>query len=111
MAILTRNERGAVVVAVSGRLDAVTAPEFEAALNTSILQGNLRYVVDLDGLEYISSAGLRGILVIAKLLRGKGGLLRFANVRGAVREVFDISGFCSILTIDESVDVALDGLA
>ena len=111
MAIRTRNDRDAVVVEVSGRLDAVTAPEFEAALNASIQQGNLRYVIDLDGLEYVSSAGLRGILVIAKLLRSKGGQLRFANVRGTVREVFDISGFGSILTIDESVAVALDGLA
>jgi stage II sporulation protein AA (anti-sigma F factor antagonist) len=111
MAIRTRNDRGAVVVEVSGRLDAVTAPEFETTLNASIQQGNLRHVINLDGLEYVSSAGLRGILVIAKLLRSKGGQLRFANVRGTVREVFDISGFGSILTIDESVAAALDGLA
>jgi len=61
--------------------------------------------------DYISSAGVRGLLVTAKQLKGKGGQIRCANVKGTVKEVFDISGFGAILQMDDSVETALAKLA
>ncbi len=107
MDIRSKKEENATVVTISGRMDAITAPAFEKALNKLISAGETRFVVELAGLDYISSAGLRGILAIAKLLKGKGGLLCFAGVEGTVKEVFDISGFGSIFTMHESVAAAL----
>lgn len=111
MEIQTKKEANAIVVVITGRLDAVTAPEYEKAVNELICAGEIKIVVDFDGLDYISSAGLRGLLVTAKQLKGKGGQVRCANVKGTVKEVFDISGFGSIFEMDDSVVAALAKLA
>ena len=110
MELKSKKESSATVVTVTGRMDAITAPAFEKALNDLIAAGETRFVVELAGLDYISSAGLRGILAIAKLLKGKGGLICFANVEGTVKEVFDISGFGSIFRMHDTVAGALSAL-
>jgi stage II sporulation protein AA (anti-sigma F factor antagonist) len=110
MGIQTKKEANATVVTVTGRLDAVTSPEFGNQLNELICGGANAFVVDCDGLDYISSAGLRVLLFTAKQLKAKGGQVRCANVKGAVKEVFDISGFGSIFKMDESVAAALTKL-
>lgn len=110
MEIGSSKESGATVVTVTGRMDAITAPAFEKSLNELIAAGEIRFVIELAGLEYISSAGLRSILAAAKVLKGKGGEIRFANVAGTVREVFDISGFGTIFKMHDSVTGALAGL-
>jgi len=88
-------------------MDAVTAPEFEKVIKQLIEEGNKGFVVDFKGLDYISSAGLRALLATAKLLKGKGGQIRFANITGTVKEVFDISGFGSIFQMHDSVAAAV----
>lgn len=110
MEIGIRKEAGAAVATMRGRLDAVTAPEYESKINSVIEGGETLLVIDFEGLDYISSAGLRGLLVTAKLLKAKQGKVRFANVRGAVKEVFDISGFGSIFQMDDSVTASLAAL-
>lgn len=91
-----KNENPAVL-ALSGRLDTTTAPELEAEISELLLTENA-LTLDLENLEYISSAGLRVILKTQKALDGKGGL-KLTNVRDEVREVFDITGFSDFLTI------------
>lgn len=110
MNIQTRKEVNATVVTTSGRMDAVTAPDYEKALNELIAAGETAFVVDFQGLEYISSAGLRALLATAKQLKTKGGQIRLANLAGTVREVFEISGFGSIFQINDSVTAALADL-
>jgi stage II sporulation protein AA (anti-sigma F factor antagonist) len=88
-------------------MDAVTAPEYEKSLNELIAAGETCFVVDFDGLTYISSAGLRGILATAKALKVKDGQVLFANVTGTVKEVFNMSGFGSIFRMHASIDAAL----
>lgn len=110
MEFLPRNEEHAVVVAISGRLDAVTSADFETRMRELIERGNAALVVDFERLEYISSAGLRALLVIARTLKAKDGRLRFANVTGGVRAVFDMSGFASMFQLDDSVAAALASL-
>ena len=106
----TKKEANTVVVTITGRLDAITAPEYEKKLN-DLIAGDTSFVVDFEQLDYISSAGLRALLATTKRLKAKGGQISFANVKGAVKEVFDISGFGSIFRMHDSVAAALAGIA
>ncbi len=110
MEFQSRKEGGAVVVALGGRLDAVTAPEYERQVHELVDAGESRIVIDLAELSYISSVGLRGLLLTSRLLKEKSGQLRFANVTGNVRSVFNMSGFATMFPIDESVAAALAAL-
>jgi anti-anti-sigma factor len=105
--IKSGKENNALVVKVSGRMDAVTAPEFEKAFSTWIDEHEKHFVVDLSTLEYISSAGLRSILVIAKKLKAVNGKIALAAMEESVNEVFEISGFNSIIPIHDTVQAAL----
>lgn len=96
-----------VRVAVKGRIDAVTAPEFEAELNQWVSQGTADLLMDLNGLDYISSAGLRSILGITKKLKKDGRALMLCSLRDTVKEVFDISGFSTIIPTYDSPEAAL----
>lgn len=111
MEIQTRKDASAIIVTISGRMDAVTAPTYEIRLNELIASGEACFVVDFEGLDYISSAGLRALLSTAKKLKGKGGQISFANIKGTVKEVFDISGFGAIFQTHDSVDNALVGIS
>jgi anti-anti-sigma factor len=107
MEIQTRKEKNAMIISVKGRMDAVTAPEFEKSLSDLISKGELSFLFDFGGLEYISSAGLRGILATAKKLKEKQGKIAITGLRGPVEEVFKISGFYSIFKIFGTEEAAL----
>lgn len=111
MDIQTRNEGSTAILVLSGRMDAVTAPQFEAAIKQNIEAGGNSFVVDFHGLDYISSAGLRALLATAKLLKNKGGQIRLAAVAGTVKEVFQISGFASIFQMHDTTEDAVTALA
>ena len=87
-----------LTVALEGRLDTVTAPEFERELNKS-MEGVKTLTVDLACLEYISSAGLRALLSAHKRMLGKDGMV-VKNANEIVREVFEVTGFNDVLTIE-----------
>lgn len=108
MEISSRKEKEVTVVTVSGRIDAITAPDFENHLDGLIGQGNKLLLINLSGLGYISSAGLRSILSSAKKLKTLAGELVFAGLQGPVEEVFQISGFQSIFKIFPSEGDALN---
>src|SRR5512139_1279992 len=107
MEIQTRKEKAAVVVTVKGRMDAVTAPEFEKNVIDLISKGEKTFVVNLGELDYISSAGLRSILALAKKLKEKEGKIYLAGLRGPVEEVLKILGFSSMFKIFDSDESAL----
>jgi len=111
MELNTHAEGSALVVVVTGRMDAVTAQAFVDRLREELARGALRVVVDCAGLEYVSSAGLRGILTIYKELNHKGGTQAYCALREQVREVFDVSGFASIIPIHDTREAALTALA
>lgn len=96
-----------LVLAAKGRMDAITAPRFEAECDSQLKAGEKRLVVDLSGLEYISSAGLRSILASAKKLKAQGGDLAFCCLSGIVAEVFAVSGFAKLLPVLATLDDAL----
>lgn len=91
-------ENGVVSVALEGRLDTATAPELEQALMES-LDGATKLTLDFANLEYVSSAGLR-VLLAAQKIMGKQGEMKLIHVNEAVMEIFDVTGFSDILTIE-----------
>ncbi|MCX5895412.1 MAG: STAS domain-containing protein [Proteobacteria bacterium] len=108
MEITTRNEKNAVVVTVTGRMDAVTAPEFEKNLSPLLAAGAGTVVINFRELEYISSAGLRSILAVAKQLKAHQREMVITGLQGSVQEVFKLSGFYSIFKIAASEEEALN---
>jgi anti-sigma B factor antagonist len=106
----TVSDAGAVkIVRIEGNLDTQTSPNAEARLSRLIDQGASKVVVNFERLSYISSAGLRILLATAKRLQSGGGELRVCGLSELVQEVFDISGFDSILPVSKSEAEALDG--
>ncbi len=93
-----KTEGKELVLALSGRLDTVTAPELESVLKESI-EGAESLEFDMAELEYISSAGLR-VLLSAQKTMSKQGSMVLKNVNEDVREIFDVTGFSDILTIE-----------
>ena len=92
----TRNGNS-LTVAIEGRLDTTTAPQLEAELKAS-LDGITELTMDLSTLEYISSAGLRGLLSAQKIMN-KQGEMKVAGANETVKEVFEVTGFSDILNI------------
>ena len=88
----------AATLIVSGRLDTQTAPELEAELD-SVLAGLKELTFDMTNLEYVSSAGLRVILKAQKAMNAQGSM-KLTGVNDSIMEVFDITGFLDILTIE-----------
>jgi anti-anti-sigma factor len=107
MNIESRKDKGALIVTIAGRMDAVSAPEFDKRNDEWIGQGETLFILDFQGLDYISSAGLRSILILGKKLSAKKGKLWIVSVRDVVKEVFQISGFGSLFPILESAEAAL----
>ena len=97
----------AVIVAVRGRLDTTTAPAFEQRLADVISQGATYVVVQCSELAYISSAGLRSVLLSGKKLQAQQGRLAFVCLQETVKEIFDMAGFSTLFQIFASEDAAL----
>ena len=96
---ITKNRNGNVLnIALEGRLDTTTAPELEGELKTS-LDGVTELVFDFTKLDYISSAGLR-VLLSAQKQMSKQGSMKVTHVNEMVMEVFEVTGFADILTIE-----------
>jgi len=107
MEIAKIEKDGVIIIALNGRLDAASAPDAESELNT-ISNSEVKLLIDLENLEYISSAGLRVLLVTAKQIRRNSGKMCICSLSETVSEVFEISGFSSIFDIAENREEALD---
>lgn len=96
---IEKKENGtALEIALEGRLDTMTAPELEAELNQSLGSAE-SLTLDFSKLEYISSAGLRVLLSAHKAMSAKGGM-KITNANEIVQEVFEVTGFADILSIN-----------
>ena len=96
---INKDKKGeSCVYYLEGRLDTTTAPQLEADIKESI-DGVSSLVMDLSQLEYISSAGLRVLLSAQKTMNKQGSMV-VRNVRDEVNEIFDVTGFSDILTIE-----------
>ena len=96
--ITMKPEGSKLTVALEGRLDTATAPQLEEQLKAQI--GSVsELVLDFEALEYISSAGLR-VLLSAQKIMNRQGSMKIMHVNEVIREVFDVTGFSDILTIE-----------
>lgn len=96
MTIIKEIKESAMNVALEGRLDTTTAPELEAELQ---LEDITELVLDFEKLDYVSSAGLRVLLATQKVMNRQGSML-IRNVNEGIMEIFEITGFIDILTIE-----------
>ena len=97
---------GWLALHLEGRLDAGSAPVFDAALEALTGNGDLKLALNCENLAYISSAGLRSFLTLAKKLRAGQGRLHFCGLSGMVKEIFEISGFTGMFVIRDTVENA-----
>lgn len=98
MTITKKRNENKLVIALEGRLDTTTAPQLEAELKSEI-SGVEELVMDFTDLAYISSAGLRVLLSAQKIMNRQGSMV-ICNVNEDVMDVFDVTGFIDILTIE-----------
>jgi len=94
------------ILEIYGRIDTMTAGGFESEI-MNVLEKENNLILDCNGLEYISSSGLRVFLLAQKKIRATGGSLKLCNLQPFIREVFDISGFSSIFSIYAGLEEAM----
>jgi anti-anti-sigma factor len=107
MEIVEERIADALVLHATGRIDGNTAASFESAVLATIDGKPARLVLDLAGVEYVSSAGLRAILLAVKRGKSVGCGLALCGLRDHIREVFDLSGFGNVVTIHSTLEEAL----
>jgi anti-sigma B factor antagonist len=107
MEITTTDSGDVKVLSFQGNLDTNTSPDAESEINTLIDAGAQKLLVNFEKLDYISSAGLRILLATAKKLKASQGDLKICCLNETVQEVFDISGFSTILSVATTEDEAL----
>ncbi len=95
------------IIGLRGRLDAATSPGVEKRLLALVTQGEVRIAFDLSGLSYISSMGLRVMLVVAKQVHAGGGKLALATLSDSVRDIFNLAGFTQLFSVFQTVDEAV----
>jgi len=107
MEIREDRREGVLVIAPVGRLDVNTSGELESTLLERVAEGETRLVVDMLGVEYISSAGLRVLLMIAKRIKERSGRLALCALGPAVRLVFELAGLLSLFPVEASREDAV----
>ena len=108
MEILEDKKGNIVVLGIIGRLDSITSHDLESKIIGMIDDGVKRFIVDCSILDYISSSGLKVLLLGAKKLKNVGGEVVLTSLKGQIKEVFDCTGFTSIFKIFNSNEEAIN---
>ena len=98
------------IITINGRLDAATAPVADKIIKTILEGGCSRMLFDFSMLDYLGSGGLRVILAATKALKRKRGQIVLCSLPNLVKEIFEVSGFNSVIPIAESVDSGIEQL-
>jgi anti-anti-sigma factor len=109
MDLTTQESGGVTIVGFDGNLDTNTSPDAEVHLKKILDGGAKKILVDFSKLNFVSSAGLRVLLSTAKRLGSSSGELRICGLNETVNEIFEISGFCTILNVFGTAQDALAG--
>jgi anti-anti-sigma factor len=109
MKVQGKKEEGVVTISVEGKIDGATAPDLEGPLVEWLDQGETKIILDLQEVYYISSAGLRVVLLGAKRLQNKGRLV-LAGLKPEVKEIFEMAGFDTILDFYDQPGSAREAL-
>ena len=111
MEISQKEENGIVSIAIKGRLDADSSLEAEKVVKEVLGGETNRLLFNLGELEYLSSAGLRVLLSAAKEMRRRDGKIVLCDLNEFVKEIFEVSGFQSLIPITESVESGIEALS
>jgi stage II sporulation protein AA (anti-sigma F factor antagonist) len=111
MEVNTERENGTLIAKIEGRVDGANAREFEDALEAAIGEDDRAVIMDFEALSYISSAGLRVILLTARTLRERDKEFVVCSLSDPIREVFEISGFDKIIPVHVSRSEALAAIS
>ena len=107
MELTTRDYNRVNVIRVEGRIDASTAPQFEQKIREYMDAGRRQLVVEMDGTEFLSSAGVRALISAQKNLKPKGGKLALAQPSQRVMEVIDLDGMRPLFPIYDTTEAAV----
>jgi len=107
MEIFQENNQGVEIFKVTGSLDSNTSGECEKRIYTALEKGQLKMILNLEDLEYISSAGIRVILKATKDLKRKNGKIVLCSLQDYVGEVFEIAGFDRYISIESNLEDAM----
>jgi anti-anti-sigma factor len=105
--ISSEHQASSLIIRLNGRIDASSAKELEQHCTQVIETGERHLVFDFTNIDYISSAGLRVVLLVAKQLNAAGGSLKLCAMKEIILNVFEISGFSKLFNIFPTVDDAL----
>ncbi|MCR4666696.1 MAG: STAS domain-containing protein [Desulfovibrio sp.] len=110
MEITSTQDNDCTILALSGRMDATTTVEFDNVAQAALKEGHTHILVDMKDLVYMSSAGLRSLLSLAKTAKAAQGKLCFCSLQPMVAEVFHISGFDRMLSVHNDRESGLNEL-
>lgn len=110
MEILQEQQGPIVILSLVGRLDANTSKDLEGKLLSLLATNNRLLIIDLGQLDYISSAGLRILLMVAKKLKTLDGSLALASLKDHIKEIFEIAGFLSIFQVFSGKEDAMEDM-
>jgi anti-anti-sigma factor len=111
MQIVEVENNGVTFLGLSGRIDAGSSESFKHKVLATIGDRSVRLVLDFAGVDFISSIGLRVLVIAAKRVAAVRGQLAFCGLQGPVREVFELAGFTSVATVFLNREAALAALA
>ena len=111
MEISQKEENGIVFIVIKGRLDADSSPEAEEVVKAVLKGQTSRILFDLGAMEYLSSAGLRVLLGAAKEMRRREGKIVLCDLNEFVKEIFEVSGFQSLIPIADSVESGIEAIS
>ena len=111
MKISRKEENGIVHITIKGRLEADTSPEAEKTVKEALESPTKKLLFNLAALEYLSSAGLRVVLSAAKEMRRREGKIVLCSLNEFVNEIFEVSGFQSLIPIADSVESGIEILS
>lgn len=94
------------VVQIIGRIDTITAPDFENNIMKLMSEGVSKLIFDCSKLDYVSSSGLRVFLMAQKKISAIKGVLKVCCLQPSIKEIFDISGFSQIFSIEDTIETA-----
>ena len=111
MEINSKEENGIVSIAIKGRLEADSSPEAEKVVREVLKGPTTRLLFNLSALVYLSSAGLRVVLTAAKEMKRRDGKIVLCSLNEFVKEIFEVSGFQSLIPIADSIESGIDMLS
>lgn len=108
MTITPIQAAGSLILNITGRIDALTSPEFQTRCQEPLAANPPKVVMNFEGVDYVSSAGVHAIVAVGKSVQKRGGVLALCGLKGTVKTVLEVSGLYTTFPVYESAEAALE---